>query len=150
MWDKKYRDTFTVIAWGAGSILYQSTTQNLKNLSTHVLNSNAAKGINEQKVCVFMQAPWIHQPLNKKGILPLQADLQRIAAIQNANDILHEAATEYNTNLLPMFSFYVISVLIKAAMLLLHILTRVVWVCRNKNIFIQVNMLQLHIFAMLM
>ena len=59
-----------------------------------------------KRLAIFMQAPWIHQPLNKKVFRLCRQSLQRIAAIQNANDILHQATTEYNTNLSPMFSFY--------------------------------------------
>ena len=72
----------------------------------HALNLNAAKGTNEQKVGDFYASAMDSSAIEQKGISPLQQDMQRIAAIQNANDVLHEVAAEYNTGLSPMFSFY--------------------------------------------
>jgi putative endopeptidase len=105
-WIKNTEIPSSESAWGAGSILYQSTTQNLKNLLDSCAKLNAAKGTNEQKVGDFYASAMDSSAIEQKGITPLQNDLQRIAAIQNANDVLHEVATEYNTNLSPMFGFY--------------------------------------------
>ncbi|HEY2725681.1 MAG TPA: M13 family metallopeptidase N-terminal domain-containing protein, partial [Parafilimonas sp.] len=106
-WIKNTEIPASESAWGAGSILYQSTNQNLKALLDSCAKLNASKGTNEQKVGDFYASAMDSSAIEQKGISPLQQDLQRIAAIQNANDVLHEVATEYNTNLSPIFSFYV-------------------------------------------
>src|SRR3954452_10735606 len=52
-WIKKTEIPPSESSWGAGAILYQNTTQNLKNLLDSCARLNAAKGSNEQKVGDF-------------------------------------------------------------------------------------------------
>jgi len=93
-------------SWGAGAILYQNTQQNLKNLIDSCAKLNAAKGSNEQKVGDFYASAMDSASIEQKGFLPLQADMQRIAAIQSMKDVLHEVATEYNMGVSTLFTFY--------------------------------------------
>ncbi|MEO8713307.1 MAG: M13 family metallopeptidase N-terminal domain-containing protein, partial [Parafilimonas sp.] len=93
-------------SWGAGAILYQNTTQNLKNLLDSCAKLNAEKGSNEQKVGDFYASAMDSSAIEQKGFTPLQADMQRIAAIKSLSDILNEAATEYNMGASPLISFY--------------------------------------------
>src|SRR5438105_515849 len=93
-------------SWGAGAILYQNTTQNLKNLLDSCTKLNARKGSNEQKVGDFYAGAMDSAAIEQKGFSPLQTDMQRITTIQSVKDVLHEVATEYNTGAGTLFSFY--------------------------------------------
>ncbi|MEP6465087.1 MAG: M13 family metallopeptidase [Parafilimonas sp.] len=93
-------------SWGAGAILYQNTSQNLKNLLDSCAKLNAAKGSNEQKVGDFYASAMDSDAIEQKGFTPLQADMQRIAAIKSLSDVLNEVATEYNMGASPLISFY--------------------------------------------
>jgi len=52
-WIKKTEIPASESSWGAGAILYQNTTQNLKGLLDSCAKLNAAKGTSEQKVGDF-------------------------------------------------------------------------------------------------
>src|SRR5947199_6851333 len=76
-WIKNTEIPASESAWGAGSILYQNTTQNLKNLLDSCAKLNASKGTNEQKVGDFYASAMDSSAIEQKGITPLQQDLQR-------------------------------------------------------------------------
>lgn len=105
-WIKKTEIPASESAWGAGAILYQNTQQNIKDLLDSCAKLNAPKGSNEQKVGDFYASAMDSAGIEQKGFSPLQADMQRIAAITSANDVLNEVATEYNMGVGTMFSFY--------------------------------------------
>jgi putative endopeptidase len=105
-WIKKTDIPASEATWGAGAILYQNTTQNLKNLIDSCAKLNAAKGTNEQKVGDFYASAMDSASIEKNGSSPLQADMQRIASIQSPKDILHEVALEYNLGIGALVNFY--------------------------------------------
>ena len=105
-WIKKTEIPASESSWGAGAILYQNTTQNLKGLLDSCAKLNAAKGTSEQKVGDFYLSAMDSTLIEQKGFSPLQADMQRIAAIQSLRDILQEVAFEYNLGLNPLINFY--------------------------------------------
>jgi len=105
-WIKKTDIPASEATWGAGAILYQNTTQNLKNLIDSCSKLNAAKGTNEQKVGDFYTSAMDSAGIEKKGFSPLQADMQRIASLQSPKDILHEVAFEYNIGVGALINFY--------------------------------------------
>ena len=105
-WIKKTEIPASESSWGAGAILYQNTTQNLKGLLDSCAKLNAAKGTSEQKVGDFYLSAMDSAMIQQKGFSPMQADMQRIAAIQSLRDVLQEVAFEYNLGLNPLISFY--------------------------------------------
>lgn len=105
-WIKKTEIPASEATWGAGAILYQNTTQNLKALIDSCAKLNAAKGTNEQKVGDFYTSAMDSADIEKKGFSPLQADMQRIASIQTPKDILHEVALEQNLGISALVNFY--------------------------------------------
>jgi putative endopeptidase len=105
-WIKKTEIPASEATWGAGAILYQNTTQNLKNLIDSCAKLSAAKGTNEQKVGDFYASAMDSAGIEKKGSSPLQTDMQRIASIQSPKDILHEVALEYNLGVNALVNFY--------------------------------------------
>jgi len=105
-WIKKTEIPASEATWGAGAILYENTTQNLKNLIDSCAKLNAAKGTNEQKVGDFYASAMDSAGIEKKGFSPLEADLQRIVALQSPKDILHEVALEYNLGIGALVNFY--------------------------------------------
>ena len=105
-WIKKTEIPASEATWGAGAILYQNTTQNLKNLIDSCAKLNAAKGTNEQKVGDFYASAMDSTGIERKGFSPLQADMQRIASLQSPKDILHEVALENNLGIGALVNFY--------------------------------------------
>jgi putative endopeptidase len=105
-WIKKTEIPASEATWGAGAILYQNTTQNLKNLIDSCAKLNADKGTNEQKVGDFYASAMDSAGIEKKGFAPLEADMQRIASIQSLKDILHEVGLEYNLGITALVNFY--------------------------------------------
>ncbi len=105
-WIKKTEIPASEATWGAGAILYQNTSQNLKNLIDSCAKLNAAKGTNEQKVGDFYASAMDSAGIEQKGFAPLQADMQRIASLQSPKDILHEVALEYNLGISALINFY--------------------------------------------
>lgn len=105
-WIKNTEIPASEAGWGAGAILYQNTTQNLKNLLDSCTKLNAEKGSIEQKVGDFYASAMDSETVEQKGFQPLQADMQRIAAIQSLQDVLHEVALEYSIGMSPLISFY--------------------------------------------
>jgi putative endopeptidase len=105
-WIKNTEIPASEAGWGAGAILYQNTTQNLKNLLDSCAKLNAKKGSIEQKVGDFYASAMDSETVEQKGFQPLQADMQRIAAIQSLQDVLHEITVEYNIGMSPLISFY--------------------------------------------
>src|SRR6185312_15815391 len=105
-WIKKTEIPASEATWGAGAILYQNTTQNLKNLIDSCAKLNADKGTNEQKVGDFYASAMDSAGIEKKGFAPLAADMQRITSIQSLKDILHEVGLEYNLGISALVNFY--------------------------------------------
>jgi putative endopeptidase len=105
-WIKKTEIPASEATWGAGAILYQNTTQNLKNLIDSCTKLNAAKGTNEQKVGDFYASAMDSAGIEKKGFSPLEPDLQRIASLQSPKEVLHEVALEYNLGIGTLLNFY--------------------------------------------
>ena len=105
-WIKKTEIPASESSWGSGSILYQNTTQTLKNLLDSCAKLHAAKGTNEQKVGDFYASAMDSVAIEQKGFTPLQADMQRINAIKSLSDVLNEVATEYTMGASPLISFY--------------------------------------------
>src|SRR6185295_20292023 len=105
-WIKKTEIPASEATWGAGAILYQNTTQNLKNLIDSCAKLNAAKGTNEQKVGDFYTSAMDSAGIEKKGFSPLETDIRRIASLQSPKDILHEVALEYNLGISALINFY--------------------------------------------
>ena len=94
-WIKQTEIPASEAGWGAFAILQQNTMLELKLLIDSCAKLNAAKGSNAQKVGDFYSSAMDSATIEQKGLTPLQSDLQRIAAIKTAKDVLHEVVTEY-------------------------------------------------------
>lgn len=105
-WIKNTEIPASEATWGAFPILYQNTTQILKSLLDSCSKLNAHKGSIEQKTGDFFASAMDSLAIEQKGIQPLKADLERIAAIQTQKDILHEVAMEYDMGLYTLITFY--------------------------------------------
>jgi putative endopeptidase len=105
-WIKKTEIPASESSWGAGAILYQNTTENLRGLLDSCAKLNAAKGTNEQKVGDFYLSAMDSALIEQKGFSPLQADMQRIAAIQSLKNVLQEVAFEYNLGVNTLINLY--------------------------------------------
>ena len=94
-WIKKTEIPESEAGWGAFNILQQNTMLELKSLLDSCGQLNAAKGSNAQKVGDFYASAMDSAAIEQKGLTPLQSDLERIADITTAKDVLHEVAREY-------------------------------------------------------
>jgi putative endopeptidase len=94
-WIKKTEIPASEADWGAFNILQQNTMLELKSLLDSCARLNAPKGSNAQKVGAFYASAMDSAAIEQKGLTPLQSDLERIAAIKTAKDLLHEVSVEY-------------------------------------------------------
>ncbi len=108
LWLKNNPIPSTETRWGAFSILQDQTNKKLKVLlDESAANTAAEKGSNEQKVGDFYASGMDSLAIEKAGLTPLKAELAKIQAIQNTNDLLNEVAQLQKKGVGALFSFYV-------------------------------------------
>ncbi len=70
-------------SWGSGSILSDQVLHDLKGLIESTAAAGGAPGSNEQKIADFYNAFMNTDAINSKGLAPVQADLDAIAALRS-------------------------------------------------------------------
>ncbi|WP_295767221.1 M13 family metallopeptidase [uncultured Mucilaginibacter sp.] len=93
--------------WGSFNILNDDNKKKLQGIVTEVsAKTNAPKGSIEQRVGDLYASGMDTMAIEKRGYTPIQADLQRIDAIQNLDGVINEIVFE-RVNALgsPLFSF---------------------------------------------
>ncbi len=78
--------------WGIGNIVQDTIYERLKTINENAMKANAANGTVTQKIGDFWQSAMDTIALNKAGLSPLKADLDKINAIKNIHDLINEAA----------------------------------------------------------
>ncbi len=74
--------------WGIGNEMQERNYLLLRSILDEAADAGAAKGTNKQKVGDFWRMAMDTDTIEKQGLEPLQADLDRIAAASSADDIL--------------------------------------------------------------
>jgi len=79
-------------SWGIGNLVQEEIYKRLLKINEEAETAHAAKGTITQKIGDFWKSGMDSVANDKAGLSPLQMDLNEINAIQNANDLLREAA----------------------------------------------------------
>ena len=93
-------------SWNSFSQLAERNREHLHEiLESAAANHSAAPGSNEQKIGDFYASCMDEQQVNSEGVKPLDPELQRIEAVQTANDLQKEVAALQTLGVNAMFRF---------------------------------------------
>jgi putative endopeptidase len=107
-WLKKTEIPPAQSVWGSSSTLFDSSTIRLHRILDSLADiTNAPLGSIAQQTGDLYVSGMDSAGIEKKGFLPVKAELDSIAVIKNKEEIKHEIAKEYMINHKPFFSFYV-------------------------------------------
>lgn len=82
-------------SWGVGLLIHERAQERVRTIIEELASQSGAKGTPEQKVGDYY-ASWMDTAsVNGKGIAPLQPDLDRIAAIEDADGLASEFGKHY-------------------------------------------------------
>src|SRR6476469_3459253 len=105
-WLKKNAIPGTKTRWGSFDVLREESSKRMQTLLTDAA-SKASTDAHVQKVGDFYTSGMDSVAIEKLGYTPIQADLQRIDAIQDINSLLSEMVRERTQGLsAPLFGFY--------------------------------------------
>lgn len=94
-------------SWGIGSMVQEETYTRLRTISEKSAKEPGNEGSNEQKIGDFWFTGMDSLSIEKQGISPIKADLERIATIQDIQGILNEIALQHTYGIGTLFSAYV-------------------------------------------
>lgn len=95
-------------AWGSSSTLFDTTTNRLHRILDSLAEiTNAPLGSIAQQTGDLYVSGMDSAAIEKKGFLPMKAELDSIAIIKNKDEIINEIIRENRINHSPFFSFYV-------------------------------------------
>lgn len=110
-WIKKNPIPASESGWGIGSIVQEETYGRLRSISEESAkkpgSTGAALGSNEQKIGDFWYTGMDSVGIEKQGISPVKADLDRIAAIKDIQGVLNEVALQQTYGMGTLFGNYV-------------------------------------------
>ena len=93
--------------WGIGNLVQEEIYARLKKINTDAVQQNAAPGSTTQKIGDFWFSGMDTLTIEKQGLQPLKADLDKINAIQSVNDIIAVAAGFHRKGINVLFGDYV-------------------------------------------
>jgi len=91
-WLKKHPIPASESAWGIGSEVQEEVYTRLKALNQEAAKASAVTGSTQQKIGDFWATGMDSVKADKLGIQPLQAELNRIAAMRTSQDVQDEIA----------------------------------------------------------
>ncbi len=106
-WIKKNPIPASESGWGIGNLVQEEIYDRLKIINEKAIAEKAAHGTISQKIADFWKSAMDSAAINKQGLEPLQNDLQTIASINSANDIIATAAAFHKKGINVLFSDYV-------------------------------------------
>ena len=105
-WLKKTEIPPSQSTWGSFSILLDSSTNRLHRILDSLSEiKEAAKGSIAQQTGDLFVSAMDSVGIERKGYLPVKAELDSIEAVKNKEELLHEISKEYAINHGPFFSF---------------------------------------------
>jgi len=102
-WIKKNPIPDAESAWGIGFLVQEEIYKRLKKINDDAENEKAADGTVSQKIGDFWYSGMDTIDINKKGLSPLQADLDTIDAIHTTQDLLLVTAFLHNKGINALF-----------------------------------------------
>jgi putative endopeptidase len=107
-WLKKTEIPPAQSVWGSSSTLFDSSTNRLHRILDSLADiTSAPQGSIAQQTGDLFVSGMDSVGIEKKGFLPVKAELDSITVIKNKEEIKHEITKEYMINHRPFFSFYV-------------------------------------------
>lgn len=94
-------------AWGVGDLVQEDIYLRLRNISEDAARKNANDGSTEQKIGDFWFSGMDSLTIEKEGIKPLQADLDKINAIKNVEDLISVTAELHTKGMNVLFRDHV-------------------------------------------
>jgi putative endopeptidase len=94
-------------SWGIGSLVYEETYRQRREICESAAHSDAATGTSEQKVGDFWVAGMDSAAIEKQGAAPLKPYLDQIAAIRTRDDLLQTIARFHVRGIGPLYAMYV-------------------------------------------
>ncbi|TXH21460.1 MAG: M13 family peptidase [Chitinophagaceae bacterium] len=107
-WMKKNTIPAKETRWGSFNVLREFNINAVKSILEKAAKSNAALGSVQQRVGNFYAASMDSAAIEKLGYKPIVADLKRINALKNYEDIIDEISFERTNGIAsPLYSFFV-------------------------------------------
>ena len=103
-WIKKSTIPLFESAWGIGNLVQEEIYKRLLKVNQEAATANAAEGTITQKIGDFWTSGMDSADIEKKGLSPLQADLDAIGQIRSVDDIISITARFHNKGLRSVFS----------------------------------------------
>lgn len=93
--------------WGIGNLINDEIYDKLRKINEDAAKAKDAEGSNSQKIGDFWFTGMDTVGIEKQGIQPIKADLDRISAIKDITGVLNEIAYQHTLGDSPLFSMYV-------------------------------------------
>jgi putative endopeptidase len=94
-------------SWSIGRLVQEDIYQKMKTVSEAAAKANAAVGTNEQKIGDFWSTGMDSAAIEAQGLKPIQAELDKIAAIKDLNSLVEVIADMQTVQIYPLFSPFV-------------------------------------------
>src|ERR1700710_1881588 len=91
-WLKKNPIPAAYPAWGIGNVVEEELRDRLKKINEEALTANAAKGSNTQKIGDFYFSGLDTADIERMGLDPLKAELNKIDAVKDIKGLADEFA----------------------------------------------------------
>jgi putative endopeptidase len=104
-WLKKNPIPAAYSSWGVANVLSERNRDMLHAILDKAAKSNAAAGSNDRKIADYYASCMDEAAIEKAGLTPLQAELDRIKAISDVPALQSEIARLHTIGFAPLFSF---------------------------------------------
>lgn len=94
-------------AWGIGNKVIEENLDRLRSITEKAASANAAKGSDDQKIGDYWSTAMDSAKIEADGLKPLQPWLDKIAAINNVNDLVSTVAALKKIGSSTLFSDFV-------------------------------------------
>jgi putative endopeptidase len=94
-------------SWGIGSVVYEETYRQRREICETASRSDAGTGTHEQKVGDFWVAGMDSVAIERRGLAPLKPDLDRIATIRSRADLIQTIARLHRRGIESLYGMYV-------------------------------------------
>ncbi|GAB2685922.1 M13 family metallopeptidase [Mucilaginibacter koreensis] len=106
-WTKKTQIPASEVGWGSFYTLYNDNLKNLHKILDGLQTESHDNGSKEQKIADFYASGMDSAAINKRGYEPIKPLLAKIAAIQNAQQLIDFCADSYKDGDGYLLGFYV-------------------------------------------
>ena len=105
-WEKNTAIPAEESGWGIGNMVEEEIYNRLRKINEDAATKNSTSGV-EQKIGDFWYSGMDTLTIEKQGLQPLKADLDKINRVRSVNDIINVASDFHNKGINVLFSDYV-------------------------------------------